>query len=62
MPRIDFSYPSSRVQVEYDRPIDVNKVADDVVARIHADPDFAAQVAQQLQGNMASDAGQAQER
>lgn len=62
LPRIDFSYPSSRVQVEYDRPIDVNKVADDVVARIHADPDFAAQVAQQLQGNMASDAGQAQER
>ena len=49
-PRIDFSYPSDRVQVEYDRPIDVNKVADDVVARIHADPAFAAQVAQQLRG------------
>lgn len=61
-PRIDLSYPSDRVQVEYDRPIDVNKVADDVVARIHADPNFAAQVAQQLQGNLASNASQAQER
>lgn len=47
-PRIDFSYPSERVQVEYDGPIDVNKVADDVVARIHADPEFAAHVADQL--------------
>lgn len=47
-PRIDFSYPSDRVRVEYTGPIDVNKVADDVVARIHADPTFAAQVAQQL--------------
>ena len=28
--------------------LDVTKIADDVVARIHADPTFAAQVAQQL--------------
>lgn len=47
-PRIDVSYPAERVQVEYGGPIDVNKVADDVVARIHADPAFAAHVAQQL--------------
>lgn len=29
-------------------PLDVNKIADDVVARIHEDPNFAAQVAAQL--------------
>ena len=47
-PRIDFSHPSDRVQVEYNGPIDVNKVADDVVARIHADPEFAVRVAAEL--------------
>ena len=36
------------MQVEYNGPIDVNKVADDVVARIHADPEFAVRVAAEL--------------
>jgi type I restriction enzyme R subunit len=36
------------VHVEYDGPVDVNKIADDVVARIHADPEFARHVAEQL--------------
>jgi type I restriction enzyme R subunit len=36
------------VALEYSGPIDVNKIADDVVARIHSDPAFAAHVAAQL--------------
>jgi len=47
-PRVDFRYSNVDVQVDHNAPIDVNKVADDVVARIHADPAFAAQVAAQL--------------
>jgi type I restriction enzyme R subunit len=45
----DFDFPRN-VQVEYTGHLDVNKIADDVVARILADPAFAAQVAQQLRG------------
>lgn len=48
-PRVDLICPAKRVQVESDGPIDVNRVADDVVARIGADPEFATQVAEQLQ-------------
>ena len=46
-PKVDFQF-SHPVQVEYDGPVDVNRIADDVVARIHADPDFARHVARQL--------------
>ena len=46
-PRPDYQFPQGHA-VEYSGPLDVNKIADDVVARIHADPEFAAQVAQQL--------------
>jgi type I restriction enzyme R subunit len=41
-------HPSRGVAVDFAGPIDVNQIADDVVARIHADPAFAADVAQQL--------------
>ncbi|MGO1472878.1 MAG: type I restriction endonuclease subunit R [Flaviflexus sp.] len=34
--------------VDYDGTLEVDKIADDVVTRIHNDPDFAAQVAAQL--------------
>ena len=46
-PRPDYQFPQG-VKVEYTGPLDVNKIADDVVARIHADPEFAAHVAAQL--------------
>ncbi|APF41186.1 type I restriction-modification system subunit M N-terminal domain-containing protein [Neomicrococcus aestuarii] len=46
--RVDYVYPSHGVNVEYNGPIDVNMVADDVVARIHADPEFAARVVAKL--------------
>lgn len=49
-PRVDAAYPSP-VRVEFDGSFDVNKIADDVVARIHADPEFAARVARDLQGS-----------
>lgn len=39
------SYTQSRM---YAGPLDVNRIADDVVARIHEDPAFAAHVAAQL--------------
>ncbi|WP_286961112.1 type I restriction endonuclease subunit R [Arsenicicoccus sp. UBA7492] len=45
-PRIDFHWPAP--SVEYVGPLDVDKIADDVVARIHDDPAFAAHVAAQL--------------
>jgi len=45
--RPDYQFPQD-LKVEYAGPIDVNKIADDVVARIHADPEFAAKVVQQL--------------
>ncbi len=47
-PRADLSRPQD-VPVDFTGPIDVHKVADDVVARILIDPDFATQVARQLQ-------------
>jgi type I restriction enzyme R subunit len=47
LPRADFNFPV-REAVEHAGPIDVHKIADDVVARIHQDPDFAARVAAQL--------------
>ncbi|WP_166879088.1 type I restriction endonuclease subunit R [Salinibacterium sp. ZJ450] len=46
-PRADLYFPAQGT-VEYAGPIDVHKIADDVVARIYRDPDFAAQVAAQL--------------
>ena len=46
-PRADYLFPQD-TEIEYTGPLDVNKIADDVVARIHADPEFAAQVAAQL--------------
>jgi len=49
-PLPDIQFPQ-HVQVEYAGPLDVNKIADDVVARILANPTFAAQVAQQLQSD-----------
>lgn len=46
-PRVDLHFPVQGT-VEYAGPLDVNKIADDVVARIHSDPAFAAHVAAQL--------------
>lgn len=46
-PRVDFAY-SDTIQEELDGSFDVNKIADDVVARIQTDPAFAVQVARQL--------------
>jgi type I restriction enzyme R subunit len=34
--------------VEYDGPLDVDRIADDVVARIKSDADFAARIATEL--------------
>ena len=48
--RIDIQRPQG-LDVELAGPLDVNQIADDVVARIHSDPDFAAQVARQLRGS-----------
>lgn len=45
-PVADFHFPVQRP--EYTGPIDVNQIADEVVARIHDDPIFAAKVAAQL--------------
>lgn len=49
MPRVDRSYPNQIVRVDYDQPVDVHKVAEDVITRIHEDPVFAAHIARQLQ-------------
>ena len=57
-PRVDVSYSGDNAQVEYDGPIDVDKIADDVVARIHDDPHFAAHVAAQLEVSAARDLSQ----
>jgi type I restriction enzyme R subunit len=46
-PRLEPSFPAD-LSVGLDGPLDVEKIADDVVARIHADPTFAAHVAAQL--------------
>lgn len=48
--RPDLHYPQG-MNVELSGPIDVNKIADDVVARIHTDPEFAARVAAELVEN-----------
>lgn len=48
-PRVDIQRPIG-LDVELAEPLDVDKIADDVVARIHSDPGFAAQVARQLRG------------
>ena len=45
--RTDIAFPP-RVEVDLSRPLDVNRITDDVVARIHADPVFAAQIAVRL--------------
>jgi type I restriction enzyme R subunit len=47
-PRGDFTHARD-VAVERTGHLDVNRIADDIVRRILADPKFAAQVAQQLQ-------------
>lgn len=44
--RADIYWPAP--SIEYEGPLDVDRVADDVVARIHEDPVFAARVAAQL--------------
>ena len=49
-PRVDLHRPLG-LDVALAGPLDVNQVADDVVARIYSDPDFAAQVAEQLRGD-----------
>ena len=49
--RPDIGFPQCTMGEYADQHLDVNQVADDVVARIHADPAFAAQVAQQLTGD-----------
>ena len=49
-PRVDIQRPLG-LDVELAGQLDVNQIADDVVARIHSDPDFAAQVARQLRGS-----------
>ena len=48
-PRVEIGFHQG-VAVDIGSPLDVDKVADDVVARIHADQGFAAYVAQQLVG------------
>lgn len=42
------AHQSSVTKIDLTGPLDVNKISDDVVARIHADPAFAAHVAAQL--------------
>lgn len=39
---------SHLAKVEFDGPLNANRIAEDVVQRIHADPDLAAHVAHQL--------------
>ncbi len=46
-PRLEPAFPAG-ISVELDGPLDVDRIADDVVARIHADPEFAARVAAEL--------------
>lgn len=45
---VDFAQPRHSVQVDYTGPIDVDRIAEDVVARMQTDPQFAAQIAKQL--------------
>ncbi|WP_256979223.1 MULTISPECIES: type I restriction endonuclease subunit R [unclassified Rhodococcus (in: high G+C Gram-positive bacteria)] len=51
-PKVDVQW--SGQPIAYDGPLDVNRIADDVVARIRIDPDFAAQVAAQLSASDAT--------
>ena len=53
-PQVDYIHPRHGISVEYGAPIGINKVADDDVARIHAEPSFAAYVAQQLHSAVAT--------
>ena len=46
--RVDIAFPQQTQGTVPPGPIDVGKIADDVVARIHADPTFAEHVARQL--------------
>lgn len=46
-PRADIQYPRD-FTVDYTGPLNINKIADDVVARIQKDSVFAAQIAAQL--------------
>jgi len=48
--QVDAHFPQD-LPVALDGPLVVNRIADDVVARIHSDPDFARHVAQQLEPN-----------
>lgn len=48
-PRVDIHRPVG-LDVELAGHLDVHQIADDVVARIHADPDFAARVAKAAPG------------
>ncbi|MBM7276138.1 type I restriction endonuclease subunit R [Gordonia rubripertincta] len=52
--RVDFGFPGRATGVPAAGPIDVKKIADETVERIHADPEFAAQVAEQLQASKRS--------
>lgn len=58
-PRMDFANTPD-VTVEYTGNLDVNRIADDVVQHILADPTFAAQVAQQLEARVAAGGDPAQ--
>jgi len=49
-PGVDIHWPLG-LDVELAGHLDVHQIADDVVARIHANPDFAARVAKQLRGS-----------
>ncbi|WP_338478793.1 type I restriction endonuclease subunit R [Rhodococcus sp. DN22] len=46
--RPDISFPQ-KVDVDLTGPLDLNKIADDVVVRLRADPAFAVEVAAQIQ-------------
>ena len=52
-PRVDIHRPHG-LNTELPRNLDVHQIAEDVVARIHADPDFAAEVARQLRATPTS--------
>ncbi|WP_277211991.1 hypothetical protein [Isoptericola croceus] len=52
--RADYQYPQD-VKVDVSGPLDVNQVADVVVARIHADAELAARVAAELGASSGGD-------
>ena len=51
--RVDIQFTG--LGVDMTGPLDVDRIADDVVARIHSDPEFAAQVARQLTDTIRKD-------